>query len=140
MLGTPRQVFAARCLHCPLGGPQHAGPAEDNVKIRRVSAALLEPSKTSSQRPLSARELRRRALERDLEAALRRADGEPQAAFKIDLEEGDKAPTIRLAFLRVRQHVGLSGVNLFSRDGALFMAKRPQTRGRGRRGGRPGAA
>jgi hypothetical protein len=110
------------------------------VKIRKVSADLLEPSKTSSQRPLSARELRRLALEQDLEAALRRADSEPQAAFKIDLDEGDKAPTIRLAFLRVKERVGLSGVNLFSRDGALFIAKRPQTRGRVRRLGRPGAA
>ncbi len=110
------------------------------MKIRRVSAELLEPSKNTSQRPLSPREQRRRALEQDLEAAVQRADREPQAAFKIDLEEGDKAPTIRLAFLRVKERLGLSAVNLFSRDGALFIAKRPQTRGRGRRGGRPGAA
>lgn len=104
------------------------------MKIRKVSAELLEPSKASSRRPLSAREQRRRALEQALEAAVRRADGEPQAAFKIDLEKEDKAPTVRLAFFRVKERVGLSDVNLFSRDGALFIAKRPQTRGRSRRG------
>lgn len=109
------------------------------MKIRKVSAELLDPSKHSSQRPVSAREQRRRALEQGLEAAVRRADREPQAAFKIDLDEADKAPTIRLAFIRVKERVGLSEVNIFSRDGALFIAKRPQTRGRGRRGRRPAA-
>lgn len=105
------------------------------MKIRRVSAELLDPSKNTSRRPLTARELRRRALERDLEAAVRRADREPHMAFKISLDEGDKAPTIRLAFLRVRERVALPEVNLFSRNDALFIAKRPQTSGR-RRGGR----
>lgn len=110
------------------------------MKIRKVSAALLEPAATSTQRRVSARERRRRALEQGLERALRRANREPQAAFKIDLDEGDKAPTIRLAFLRVKERVGLSEVNLFSRDGALFIAKRPQTRGRGRRERQSGTA
>lgn len=102
------------------------------MKIRKVSAALLEPAK-SAERPLSPGARRRRALERDLERVLRRADRDPNAAFKLDLDEGDKAATIRLAFLRVKQRVALSEVNLFLRDGSLFVAKRPQTRGRGRR-------
>ncbi len=87
------------------------------MKIRKVSAELLEPAKKTSQRPLSARDRRRRALEASLEAGIRRADREHQAALRIDLQEGDKAATIGLVLLRAdgRQ---LVAVNLFSREGA----------------------
>jgi len=100
------------------------------LKIRKISADVLEPKKTSERAP-SPRELRRIALERKLERAIRSASDDPSAAFRLDLDDGEKVPTVRQAFGRVRERLGADEVNLFARDGSLIIAKRPQTRGRG---------
>jgi hypothetical protein len=100
------------------------------MKIRKVSADVLEPSKRQTSRSLSPREQRRLALESKLEQVMRRAADDPEAAFRLELEEGEKAPTVRQAFRRVRDRLGTDEVNLFARDESLIVAKRPQTRGR----------
>ncbi len=100
------------------------------MKIRKVSADVLEPSKRESARSLSQREQRRLALEAKLEQVVRRAADDPSAAFRLHLEDGEKAPTVRQAFGRVRDRLGADEVNLFARDDSLIVAKRPQTRGR----------
>lgn len=98
------------------------------MKIRKVSAELLDAR--PADRPLSHRAMKRRALEAALEGAIRLADAESQAAFRIDLDAGEKPATVRLAFIRVRQRLGATQVNIFKRDDSLYIAKRPQTRGR----------
>lgn len=103
------------------------------MKIRKVSAELLNPGRDKGGRPPSARELRRRALEKELDRAIRAAEADPQMALQVTLDEGEKAATVRAAFGRVREQAGSTGVNLFARDGTLYIAKRPQTRGRRRR-------
>jgi hypothetical protein len=79
---------------------------------------------------MSPRERRRRELEDALASAIRSSQTDENAAFKVDLETGDKVPTIRLAFNRVRERLGANTVNLFSRGNSLYIANRPQTRGR----------
>jgi hypothetical protein len=100
------------------------------LKVRKVSADVLESKKTSSAKSPSPRELRRMALERKLERAIRGASDDPSAAFRLDLDDDEKVPTLRQAFGRVRERLGADEVNLFARDGTLIIAKRPQTRGR----------
>jgi len=104
------------------------------LKIRKVSADVLEPSKGESARSMSPREQRRLALEATLEQVVRRAADDPNAAFRLELEDGEKAPTVRQAFRRVRDRMGANDVNLFARDESLIVAKRPQTRGRRAKG------
>jgi len=55
-------------------------------------------------------------------------------AFRLDLDDGEKPATLRLAFIRVRERTGASEVNLFTRDGVHIVANRPQARGRRRAG------
>lgn len=105
-----------------------------HLKIRKVSADVLEPSKGESARSMSPREQRRLALEAKLEQVVRRAADDPNAAFRLELEDGEKAPTVRQAFRRVRDRMGANDVNLFARDESLIVAKRPQTRGRRAKG------
>lgn len=100
------------------------------MKIRKVSADVLDQPRRRERTP-SARELRRMALERLLESAIRRASENEAAAFVVELDD-EKAATVRLAFNRVRDRLRASDVNLFSRSGSLFIAKRAQTRGRRR--------
>jgi hypothetical protein len=80
---------------------------------------------------MSPRDQRRLALEAKLEQVISRAAGDPAAAFGLELEEGEKAATVRQAFGRVRDRLGANGVNLFARGDLLVVALRPQTRGRG---------
>ena len=103
------------------------------MKIRRVSAEVLDATKQAAQRPPSERERRRLALEKRLERVVRQASADAKAAYRLVLEDGEKAPTVRLAFSRVRDRLGASDVNLFARGGALIVAKRPQRRGRRRK-------
>lgn len=100
------------------------------VTIARVPASALD-SKEGQPRALSPRELKRQALERSLRLAVRRAaaDGE-RAAYRVVLEPDDKVSTIRAAFSRVKEAEGTADVNLLSLGDALYVAKRPQRRGR----------
>jgi len=95
-----------------------------------VSADVLDRPPRRPQRELSPRERRRLALEAALENAISSAKVDPSAAFRVDLEQGEKVPAVRLAFNRVRERLAAGGVNLLSRDSVLFIANRPQTRGR----------
>ncbi len=96
----------------------------------KVSASALD-AKQDQPRPLSPRELRRQAIERTLARAIRGAarDG-GQIAYRVILERDDKASTIRAAFRRVKGQEGSADVNLLTVGGGLFVAKRPQRRGR----------
>jgi hypothetical protein len=102
------------------------------LKIRKVSADFLDQRPDTKRRGLSPREFRRVALENELEVAIRAAAADANAAFRVDLEATEKAPTIRFAFNRVRERTGVAGVNLFTREGVLIVANRPQMRGRRR--------
>jgi hypothetical protein len=100
------------------------------MKIRKVSADVLEPQMRAAARALTPREQRRLALESKLEKVVQRAVRDANAAFRLELEEGEKASTVRQAFGRVRDRLGATDVNLFARGDSLVVAKRPQTRGR----------
>jgi hypothetical protein len=100
------------------------------MKIRKVSADMLDRPSQARSRELSPRQQKRRALEQALETAISRAASESDAAFRLDLDDDEKAATVRAAFRRVRERTGATAVNLFARDDALIVAKRPQTRGR----------
>jgi hypothetical protein len=100
------------------------------MKIRKVSPELLDRPTAATARPPSARELRRRALERELGSAISAATANADAAFLVEPGKDEKLPAIRLAFRRVRDQMQAVDVNLFVRAGAILIAKRPQTRGR----------
>jgi hypothetical protein len=104
---------------------------EERVKIRKVSAELLE---TTRARALSPREQRRLEMERRLDEAIRGADADPSSAYRVQLEAGEKPATVRQAFNRVKARIGVvDGVNLFKLDEDLVIAKREQRRGRRRK-------
>jgi hypothetical protein len=103
---------------------------EERVKIRKVSAELLE---TTRARALSPREQRRLEMERRLDEAIRGADADPSSAYRVQLEAGEKLATVRQAFNRVKARIGVDGVNLFKLDEDLVIAKREQRRGRRRK-------
>lgn len=100
------------------------------MKVRKVSAALLDSRSRANRRAISPREQRRIDLEAKLEQAIRGAAADPMVAFRLDLEDSEKPPTVRLAFTRVRDRTGATEVNLFTRNGVLIVANRPQVRGR----------
>ena len=100
------------------------------MKIRKVSADLLDAHSSAQPAALSPRAQKRTRLENTLDDAIERADQNPEAAFRVELEADEKPATIRQAFQRVKSRTGANEVNLFARDGMLLIAKRPQTRGR----------
>jgi hypothetical protein len=101
------------------------------VKIRKVSASILDQRPVRSSK-LSPRERKRRALDSKLEIAVRATAANSDIAFRVDLDQGDKLPTVRAAFYGIRERTGAAGVNIFTKNGVLFIANRPQTRGRRR--------
>lgn len=103
------------------------------MKIRKVGADILSPARQASQRPPSAREQRRMALEKKLERVVRQAREDADSAFRLVLDDEEKRPTVRQAFLRVRDRLGAAEVNLFTRGDAMIVAKQPQRRGRRRK-------
>lgn len=72
------------------------------VKIRRVSATLLDKQRTAStaDRPLSPRALARQQQERQIERMVRKL-ASPEDVFEIDLSDGEKPATIRQRILKV---------------------------------------
>ena len=100
------------------------------MKIRKVSADVLDRPAARRERTLSPREKRRLALQERLAKAITGAQQDQSTAFQLELETGEKASTMRVAFNRVRDRLDAKEVNLFSRDGTLLIANRPQTRGR----------
>jgi cyanophycinase-like exopeptidase len=100
------------------------------MKIRKVSADLLDARSSGRGQALSPRAQKRARLESTLHEAIQRANAQPDAAFLIELEADEKPATVRQAFQRVKSRSGANEVNLFARDGLLLIAKRPQTRGR----------
>lgn len=98
------------------------------MKITKVDAAVLD---TRPQQPQSTPRQRARAeLERALGKAITDAHADGRSAYRVRLDEGEKASTVRLAFNRARLNSGLQGVNLLKVGNELFIARRPQTRGR----------
>lgn len=97
--------------------------------IHKVSAARLDATPDRPRR-LSAREARRQALERALGRAITGAHENRDTAYKLILEADDKQSTVRLAFNRTKARLGAADVNLLAADGGLWIAKRPQRRGR----------
>lgn len=103
------------------------------MKIRRVSLdALTEPAKPKALTPA---QMRRVQLERDLEQAITSAKADTASAFKLLLESGEKFPTVRLAFNRVRERLDAGEINLHKRGDDLYIAALAQTRGRRRKTG-----
>lgn len=100
------------------------------VTISRVSSAAFDAVKERPRQP-SARELRRQGLEKALARAIRGAaqDG-GRIAYRLILERDDKASTVKAAFGRVKQAEGVVDVNLLTVGNALYVAQRPQRRGR----------
>ena len=100
------------------------------ASIRRVNSSAFD-AKPEGQRAASPRELKRLALERVLATALRGAaqDG-GRVAYEVVLEPGDKVSTIKSAFKRVKTAARDTEVNLLTVGDSLYVAKRPQTRGR----------
>lgn len=96
------------------------------VTIRRVSADALD---RTTGRP-GPREAKRMEVERALERAIQGAEKDQAIAFRLALEEGDKASTVRAAFNRARDRTGATTVNLLTVEGHLYIAQRPQQRGR----------
>lgn len=100
------------------------------ARIARVSAAALD-AKTDKPKQLGSRELKRLALETTLARAIRGASQHGgRVAYRVILEKDDKSSTIKSAFKRVRQAEGIGDINLLTVDGGLYVAKRPQRRGR----------
>lgn len=101
------------------------------MKIRKVSIdALKGPAKPKAPTP---RELRRMELESKLEEAISAAKSDAGSAFKVLLDPGEKFPTVRLAFNRVRDRLHASEVNLHKRGDDIYIAALAQTRGRRRK-------
>ena len=101
------------------------------MKIRKVGIdALTEPAKPKALTPA---QLRRAQLERDLEQAISAAKADTSSAFKLVLDQGEKFPTVRLAFNRVRDRLHATEVNLHRRGDDIYIAALAQTRGRKRK-------
>ena len=91
---------------------------------------MKEPAKPKALTPA---QLRRVHLERDLEQAISAARSDTESAFKLILEPGEKFPTVRLAFNRVRDRLHAGEVNLHKRGDDIYIAALAQTRGRRRK-------
>ena len=100
------------------------------MKIRKVSADLLDARRPGRTQAMSPRAQKRAQLESTINEAIQRAGANHDAAFLIELEADEKPATVRQAFQRVKSRSGANEVNLFAREGLLLIAKRPQTRGR----------
>ncbi len=104
------------------------------VKIRRVSAALMDKQKSASrsQRPLSPRALARQKQERQFERLLRKLST-PDDVFEIDLAPEEKAVTIRQRLLKVAADANID-VAVRRRDNGflvgLMTPDRQERRGR----------
>ena len=98
--------------------------------IHKVNAALLD-TKADEPRQLSAREMKRLALERVLARAIKGAaqDG-GRVAYRLILDKDDRLSTLKAAFKRVKQAEGQGDVNLLTVGDVLFVARRAQMRGR----------
>jgi hypothetical protein len=101
------------------------------LKIRKVSPTAFETPAATATKELTPRQRARLELEQTIDEALRAAAGDADAAFRLTLDDGEKPATIRQAFNRVKTRTPSGAdVNLISHDGELYIAKRPQRRGR----------
>ncbi len=98
------------------------------MKVTKVSATVLDTP--SQPRGLTPRQLARLELDRSLEKAISDAHADKSAAFRLRLDAGEKVATIRVAFNHAKTGTGHSDVNLFKVSDDLFIAARPQRRGR----------
>ena len=101
------------------------------MKIRRVSIDALKES--AKPKALTPAQRRRVQLERDLEQAISAAKSDTSSAFKLILDPGEKFPTVRLAFNRVRERLHASEINLHKRGDDIYIAALAHTRGRRRK-------
>ena len=69
-------------------------------------------------------------MERRLDEAIKGAALDPSSAYRVQLDDGEKAATVRQAFNRVKGRIGADGINLFKLEDGLIIAKRAQRRGR----------
>ncbi len=98
------------------------------MKVTKVSATVLDAP--PPPHGLTPRQLARQELEKSLEKAISDAHGDASAAFRLRLDAGEKVATIRGAFGRAKTRAGHGDVNLFKVGDDLFIAARPQKRGR----------
>lgn len=101
------------------------------MKIRRVAAALLDRQRTTpAAKAESPRERTRRELEAKLGEAVEGARLDASIAFRVTLDDGERASSVRAAFKRVKYRIGAAEVNLITVDGELYIVRHPQRRGR----------
>ncbi len=98
------------------------------MKVTKVSPAVLDTP--PQPRGLTARQLARLELEGSLAKAIDESHADRSVAFRVRLDQGEKAATIRLAFNRAKTSTGHGEVNLFKVGDDLFIVSRPQKRGR----------
>jgi hypothetical protein len=103
------------------------------VKVRDAKPEELAP-RPRKVRALTPRQLANRRREQLIEKTLNELGAGPASSIKkIELEENEKLPTIRLAILKQIKASG-SAVNLGVRNGAIYLSRGPIPGGRG--GGR----
>jgi len=101
------------------------------MRTRKVSIEVLkEPAKPKTPSPGV---LRRMALESKLEEAISVARSDSASAVKLILDQGEKLPSIRIAFNRVKGRLHTAEVNLHRRGDDLYVAALPNPRGRRRK-------
>lgn len=101
------------------------------VRVRDAKPEELAP-KPRKARALSPRELANKRREQLIEKVLNELGAGPVSWIKkIELEDSEKLPTIRLAITKQIKASG-SAVNLGVRNGAIYLSRGPIPGGRGR--------
>ncbi len=102
------------------------------VRVRDAKPEELAP-KVRKPRPMSPRQLAIKRREQTIEKVLNELGAGPASAIKkIELEENEKLPTIRLAIAKQIKASG-SAVNLGVRNGGIYLSRGPIPGGRGGR-------
>jgi hypothetical protein len=102
------------------------------VKIRDAKPEELAP-KPRKVRALSPRQLANKRREQLIERTLNELGAGPASSIKkVELEDKEKLPTIRLAIAKQIKASG-SAVNLGVRNGAIYLSRGPIPGGRGGR-------
>jgi hypothetical protein len=102
------------------------------VRVRDAKLEELAP-KPRKPRPMSPRQLAIKRREQTIEKVLNELGAGPASAIKkIELEDNEKLPTIRLAISKQIKASG-SAVNLGVRNGGIYLSRGPIPGGRGGR-------
>lgn len=84
------------------------------MKARKVSADVFSDNSVDSE----------------LLSIIKRAEKNPDSAYKVTLDDGETEQSFRYTFRKVKKASGIESVNLFKVNDELYVANRPQKRGR----------